>query len=66
MAYIEKESKKSDIGICITDALFCTTETNTIFYVNYTAIKINFKKRKRPHKDLKWHRVNTVNYIKVF
>ena len=36
-----------------TDALFCTTETNTIFYVNYTAIKVNLKKKEKTSQRFK-------------
>ena len=42
---MEKESKKEWIGICITDSLYCTPETNTTLEINYTTIE--FKKKKK-------------------
>ena len=40
------ESLKRE-DICIADSLCCTAETKTTLYINYTPIKINFKKRKK-------------------
>ena len=36
-----------DIFICMTDSLCCTLEINTALQINYTPIKLNFKKWKK-------------------
>ena len=38
MTYMGKESEKR-VGICITDSLSCTAETNTTLKINYIPIK---------------------------
>ena len=41
----EKNLKKKDIYVCITESLCCTSETKTTLCINYTSIK-KCKKRK--------------------
>ena len=58
MTYMGIESKEwIYVYTYITDVLFCIAETNTILYINYTPIKINFKnlKHKKTTGISWWH-----------
>ena len=41
----EKNLKKMDICVCITDSIFYTPKTNTILYINYPPIKLKYQNK---------------------
>ena len=56
---MEKNMKKKKVYMCITEALCCTAEINTL-YINCTSTKINFYKYS--YVEIKFSKVKKINF----